>query len=93
MVASHPDVLVLCPSVPGSTPFAYNPLTMTMRFPAGVVSSVPSPSSGSSMQPGPQGQNLGQNQGQQGQGAQGRAWDEEPKPLLCSQYETLSDSE
>lgn len=21
------------------------------------------------------------------------AWDEEPKPLLCSQYETLSDSE
>uniref|UniRef100_A0A673Z3J2 Nuclear receptor corepressor 2 n=1 Tax=Salmo trutta TaxID=8032 RepID=A0A673Z3J2_SALTR len=26
-------------------------------------------------------------------GAQGRSWEEEPKPLLCSQYETLSDSE
>uniref|UniRef100_A0A674CR93 Nuclear receptor corepressor 2 n=1 Tax=Salmo trutta TaxID=8032 RepID=A0A674CR93_SALTR len=30
--------------------------------------------------------------GAQGLG-QGRAWEEEPKPLLCSQYETLSDSE
>uniref|UniRef100_A0A8V0ZYY4 Nuclear receptor corepressor 2 n=1 Tax=Gallus gallus TaxID=9031 RepID=A0A8V0ZYY4_CHICK len=26
-------------------------------------------------------------------GGQHHAWDEEPKPLLCSQYETLSDSE
>lgn len=26
-------------------------------------------------------------------GSQHHAWDEEPKPLLCSQYETLSDSE
>uniref|UniRef100_A0A8C9TBI6 Nuclear receptor corepressor 2 n=1 Tax=Scleropages formosus TaxID=113540 RepID=A0A8C9TBI6_SCLFO len=41
------------------------------------VVSAPSPSSA---QPGAQSQ-------------QGRGWDEEPKPLLCSQYETLSDSE
>uniref|UniRef100_A0A8C5CB31 Nuclear receptor corepressor 2 n=1 Tax=Gadus morhua TaxID=8049 RepID=A0A8C5CB31_GADMO len=32
--------------------------------------------------------------GQQGApGGQGRPWEEEAKPLLCSQYETLSDSE
>ncbi|XP_064210111.1 nuclear receptor corepressor 2 isoform X6 [Anguilla rostrata] len=62
------------PSSAGSTPFPCNPLTMTMRFPGGMVSSAQSPGQG------------------QGQG-QGRAWDEEPKPLLCSQYETLSDSE
>ncbi|KAJ8379899.1 hypothetical protein SKAU_G00006770 [Synaphobranchus kaupii] len=60
------------PSSTGSTPFPCNPLTMTMRYPGGLVSSG---------QPGAQGQ------------GQGRAWDEEPKPLLCSQYETLSDSE
>lgn len=59
------------------TPFPYNPLIM--RFPSGTVSSA-SPSSG-----------------QQGAPAAvqgGRPWgEEEPKPLLMSQYETLSDSE
>ncbi|KAG9354846.1 hypothetical protein JZ751_001559, partial [Albula glossodonta] len=71
------------PSSTGSTPFPCNPLTMTMRFPSGMVS-VPSPSSGQAGAPG-----QGQGQGQ----AQGRAWGEEPKPLLSSQYETLSDSD
>uniref|UniRef100_A0A8C7W2T5 Nuclear receptor corepressor 2 n=1 Tax=Oncorhynchus mykiss TaxID=8022 RepID=A0A8C7W2T5_ONCMY len=51
---------------------------LTMRFPGGMPVSAPSPSSGQL--------------GVQGLG-QGRAWEEEPKPLLCSQYETLSDSE
>uniref|UniRef100_A0A674CQS6 Nuclear receptor corepressor 2 n=1 Tax=Salmo trutta TaxID=8032 RepID=A0A674CQS6_SALTR len=51
---------------------------LTMRFPGGMPVSAPSPSSGQL--------------GAQGLG-QGRAWEEEPKPLLCSQYETLSDSE
>ncbi|XP_031426191.1 nuclear receptor corepressor 2 isoform X4 [Clupea harengus] len=65
------------PSSTGPTPFPYNPLTMTMRLPM-----VPGPA------PSPTQTN------QSGQGAsQGRAWEEEPKPLLCSQYETLSDSE
>uniref|UniRef100_A0A668A5X9 Nuclear receptor corepressor 2 n=1 Tax=Myripristis murdjan TaxID=586833 RepID=A0A668A5X9_9TELE len=67
------------PSSTGSTPYPCNPLTM--RFPSGMVSA-PSPSSG---QPGAQGQGSGP--------GQGRSWEEEPKPLLCSQYETLSDSE
>uniref|UniRef100_A0A4W5PAU9 Nuclear receptor corepressor 2 n=1 Tax=Hucho hucho TaxID=62062 RepID=A0A4W5PAU9_9TELE len=66
------------PSSTGPTPFPCNPLTM--RFPGGMPVSAPSPSSG---QLGAQGQGPGQ----------GRAWEEEPKPLLCSQYETLSDSE
>lgn len=52
-----------------------------MRFPSGTVSA-PSPSSG---QPGAQGPGMGP--------GQGRSWEEEPKPLLMSQYETLSDSE
>uniref|UniRef100_A0A665WK58 Nuclear receptor corepressor 2 n=1 Tax=Echeneis naucrates TaxID=173247 RepID=A0A665WK58_ECHNA len=69
------------PSSTGSapTPFPCNPLIM--RFPSGTVSA-PSPSSGQ--------------QGGQGPGSgpgQGRSWEEEPKPLLMSQYETLSDSE
>uniref|UniRef100_A0A8C7C9W5 Nuclear receptor corepressor 2 n=1 Tax=Oncorhynchus kisutch TaxID=8019 RepID=A0A8C7C9W5_ONCKI len=51
---------------------------LTMRFPGGMPVAAPSPSSGQL--------------GVQGLG-QGRAWEEEPKPLLCSQYETLSDSE
>uniref|UniRef100_A0A8C4IN46 Nuclear receptor corepressor 2 n=1 Tax=Dicentrarchus labrax TaxID=13489 RepID=A0A8C4IN46_DICLA len=69
------------PSSTGSTPtpFPCNPLIM--RFPSGTVSA-PSPSSG---QPGGQGPGLGP--------GQGRSWEEEPKPLLMSQYETLSDSE
>ncbi|KAK5932588.1 hypothetical protein CgunFtcFv8_004280 [Champsocephalus gunnari] len=67
------------PSSTGSTPtpFPCNPLIM--RFPSGTVSA-PSPSSGQLGGPVP------------GPG-QGRSWEEEPKPLLMSQYETLSDSE
>ncbi|KAG5280932.1 hypothetical protein AALO_G00065600 [Alosa alosa] len=65
------------PSSTGPTPFPYNPLTMTMRLPMG---------------PGPAPSPTQTNQSGQGAG-QGRAWEEEPKPLLCSQYETLSDSE
>uniref|UniRef100_A0AAQ5XIW4 Nuclear receptor corepressor 2 n=1 Tax=Amphiprion ocellaris TaxID=80972 RepID=A0AAQ5XIW4_AMPOC len=69
------------PSSAGSTPtpFPCNPLIM--RFPSGTMSAH-SPSSGQ--------------QGGQGPGSgpgQGRSWEEEPKPLLMSQYETLSDSE
>uniref|UniRef100_A0A665WKI8 Nuclear receptor corepressor 2 n=1 Tax=Echeneis naucrates TaxID=173247 RepID=A0A665WKI8_ECHNA len=67
------------PSSTAPTPFPCNPLIM--RFPSGTVSA-PSPSSGQ--------------QGGQGPGSgpgQGRSWEEEPKPLLMSQYETLSDSE
>ncbi|XP_055367301.1 nuclear receptor corepressor 2 isoform X4 [Betta splendens] len=69
------------PSSTGSTPtpFLCNPLTM--RLPSGTVSA-PSPSSGQL--------------GGQGPGSvpgQGRSWEDEPKPLLMSQYETLSDSE
>uniref|UniRef100_A0A8D3CQY0 Nuclear receptor corepressor 2 n=1 Tax=Scophthalmus maximus TaxID=52904 RepID=A0A8D3CQY0_SCOMX len=69
------------PSSTGSapTPFPCNPLIM--RFPSGTVST-PSPSPG---QPGGQGPGSGL--------GQGRSWEEEPKPLLMSQYETLSDSE
>uniref|UniRef100_A0A673A1N6 Nuclear receptor corepressor 2 n=1 Tax=Sphaeramia orbicularis TaxID=375764 RepID=A0A673A1N6_9TELE len=68
------------PSSTGSTPtpFPCNPLII--RFPSGTVSA-PSPSSGQ----GPQGPGSGP--------GQGRSWEEEPKPLLMSQYETLSDSE
>ncbi|KAF3851026.1 hypothetical protein F7725_012798 [Dissostichus mawsoni] len=67
------------PSSTGSTPtpFPCNPLIM--RFPSGTVSA-PSPASGQLGGPVP------------GPG-QGRSWEEEPKPLLMSQYETLSDSE
>ncbi|XP_057688811.1 nuclear receptor corepressor 2 isoform X2 [Corythoichthys intestinalis] len=67
------------PSSTGSTPtpFPCNPLIM--RFPGGTVS-VPSPSSG---------QPVGHVPAQ----GQGRAWDEEDKPLLMSQYSSLSDSE
>ncbi|KAM9744671.1 nuclear receptor corepressor 2 isoform 3-T4 [Menidia menidia] len=61
------------------TPFPCNPLLM--RFPSGTVSAH-SPSSG---QQGPPAPGLGP--------GQGRSWEEEPKPLLMSQYETLSDSE
>ncbi|CAB1321843.1 unnamed protein product, partial [Coregonus sp. 'balchen'] len=50
---------------------------LTMRFPSGM------PVSNSSPTP----------SGQLGAQGQGRSWEEEPKPLLCSQYETLSDSE
>ncbi|XP_038152559.1 nuclear receptor corepressor 2-like, partial [Cyprinodon tularosa] len=50
---------------------------LIMRFPSGTVSAH-SPSSGQQGGPGP---------------GQGRSWEEEPKPLLSSQYETLSDSE
>lgn len=54
-----------------------------MRFPSGTVSAT-SPSSGQQGAPAP---GLGAGQG-------GRPWgEEEPKPLLMSQYETLSDSE
>uniref|UniRef100_A0A674PDY8 Nuclear receptor corepressor 2 n=1 Tax=Takifugu rubripes TaxID=31033 RepID=A0A674PDY8_TAKRU len=69
------------PSSTGSTPtpFPCNPLVM--RFPSGTMSA-PSPSS---TQPGVQGQGLVP--------GQGRSWEEAPKPLLMSQYETLSDSE
>uniref|UniRef100_A0A3P9AIK9 Nuclear receptor corepressor 2 n=1 Tax=Esox lucius TaxID=8010 RepID=A0A3P9AIK9_ESOLU len=51
---------------------------LTMRFPSGMPASAPPPSPSS---------------GQLGAQGPGRAWEEEPKPLLCSQYETLSDSE
>lgn len=61
------------------TPFPCNPLIM--RFPSGTVSA-PSPSAS---QPGVQAPGMG--------AGQGRSWEEEPKPLLMSQYETLSDSE
>uniref|UniRef100_A0A672JLZ3 Nuclear receptor corepressor 2 n=1 Tax=Salarias fasciatus TaxID=181472 RepID=A0A672JLZ3_SALFA len=64
------------------TPFPCNPLIM--RFPSGTVSAH-SPSSG--QQGGQQGPGSGPGPGQ------GRSWEEEPKPLLMSQYETLSDSE
>uniref|UniRef100_A0A7N5ZYF1 Nuclear receptor corepressor 2 n=1 Tax=Anabas testudineus TaxID=64144 RepID=A0A7N5ZYF1_ANATE len=69
------------PSSTGSTPtpFPCNPLIM--RFPSGTASA-PSPSSG-------QLAGLGSGSGP----GQGRSWEEEPKPLLSSQYETLSDSE
>uniref|UniRef100_A0A8C8K180 Nuclear receptor corepressor 2 n=1 Tax=Oncorhynchus tshawytscha TaxID=74940 RepID=A0A8C8K180_ONCTS len=50
---------------------------LTMRFPSGMPVSNPSPTPS----------------GQIGAQGQGRSWEEEPKPLLCSQYETLSDSE
>uniref|UniRef100_A0A8C5ELJ4 Nuclear receptor corepressor 2-like n=1 Tax=Gouania willdenowi TaxID=441366 RepID=A0A8C5ELJ4_GOUWI len=61
------------------TPFPCNPLIM--RFPSG-TGTAHSPSSGQQGAPGP------------GAGpAQSRSWEEEPKPLLMSQYETLSDSE
>ncbi|RXN14706.1 nuclear receptor corepressor 2-like protein [Labeo rohita] len=69
------------PSSTGPTPFPCNPLTMQMRLPSGMMSGPsPSPTQQGASAP-PQGQN------------QPRAWEEEPKPLLCSQYETLSDSE
>uniref|UniRef100_A0A3Q0SM03 Nuclear receptor corepressor 2 n=1 Tax=Amphilophus citrinellus TaxID=61819 RepID=A0A3Q0SM03_AMPCI len=63
------------------TPFPCNPLIM--RFPSGTVSAH-SPSSG---QQGSQGPGLGPGQGRPSWG------EEEHKPLLVSQYETLSDSE
>ncbi|XP_076852056.1 nuclear receptor corepressor 2-like, partial [Brachyhypopomus gauderio] len=66
------------PSSAGSTPFPCNPFTMQMCLPSGVMSG-PSPSP--------------THPGLTGPAHQGRTWDEEPKPLLCSQYETLSDSE
>lgn len=69
------------PSSAGSTPTPYPCNLLTMRFPSGTVSAH-SPSSG---QQGAQGLGSGS--------AQGRSWEEEPKPLLMSQYETLSDSE
>ncbi|XP_068767951.1 nuclear receptor corepressor 2 isoform X17 [Struthio camelus] len=65
------------PSSAGSTPFPYNPLTM--RLPSGVVTAAAA-APAASLPPG-------------AAGSQHHAWDEEPKPLLCSQYETLSDSE
>ncbi|NWX97085.1 NCOR2 protein, partial [Nothoprocta ornata] len=65
------------PSSAGSTPFPYNPLTM--RLPSGVVTAAAA-APAATLPPG-------------AAGAQHHAWDEEPKPLLCSQYETLSDSE
>uniref|UniRef100_A0A3Q2Q4D6 Nuclear receptor corepressor 2 n=1 Tax=Fundulus heteroclitus TaxID=8078 RepID=A0A3Q2Q4D6_FUNHE len=61
----------------GSTPTPYPFSPLIMRFPSGAVSAH-SPSSGQQGGPGP---------------GQGRSWEEEPKPLLVSQYETLSDSE
>lgn len=61
----------------GSTPFPYNPLTM--RLPTGLVAAAPPPPPASV----PQGNSNSQHHG----------WEEEPKPLLVSQYETLSDSE
>ncbi|TRY98024.1 hypothetical protein DNTS_008744 [Danionella cerebrum] len=68
-------------ALPGPTPFPCNPLTMQMRLPGGIMSGPsPSPTHPGASAP-PQGQ------------TQPRSWDEEPKPLLCSQYETLSDSE
>uniref|UniRef100_A0A8C1QTQ5 Nuclear receptor corepressor 2 n=1 Tax=Cyprinus carpio TaxID=7962 RepID=A0A8C1QTQ5_CYPCA len=69
------------PSSTGPTPFPCNPLTMQMRLPSGMMSGPsPSPTQQGTSAP-PQGQ------------TQPRTWEEEPKPLLCSQYETLSDSE
>uniref|UniRef100_A0A8C2I405 Nuclear receptor corepressor 2 n=1 Tax=Cyprinus carpio TaxID=7962 RepID=A0A8C2I405_CYPCA len=69
------------PSSTGPTPFPCNPLTMQMRLPSGMMSGPsPSPTQQGASAP-PQGQ------------TQPRTWEEEPKPLLCSQYETLSDSE
>uniref|UniRef100_A0A8C1NSK6 Nuclear receptor corepressor 2 n=1 Tax=Cyprinus carpio TaxID=7962 RepID=A0A8C1NSK6_CYPCA len=69
------------PSSTGPTPFPCNPLTMQMRLPSGMMSGPsPSPTQQGVSAP-PQGQ------------TQPRTWEEEPKPLLCSQYETLSDSE
>uniref|UniRef100_A0A670KEA2 Nuclear receptor corepressor 2 n=1 Tax=Podarcis muralis TaxID=64176 RepID=A0A670KEA2_PODMU len=65
------------PSSAGSTPFPYNPLTM--RLPTGLVAAAPPPPPASV----PQGNSNSQHHG----------WEEEPKPLLVSQYETLSDSE
>ncbi|KAJ6656603.1 hypothetical protein lerEdw1_003490 [Lerista edwardsae] len=50
---------------------------LTMRLPTGLVTAAPPPSSI------PQG----------GANSQHPGWEEEPKPLLVSQYETLSDSE
>uniref|UniRef100_A0A671TET8 Nuclear receptor corepressor 2 n=1 Tax=Sparus aurata TaxID=8175 RepID=A0A671TET8_SPAAU len=67
------------PSSTGSTPTPYPCNPLIMRIPSGTVSA-PSPSSG---QPGAPGLGPGQ----------GRSWEDEPKPLLMSQYETLSDSE
>uniref|UniRef100_A0AAY4DDY3 Nuclear receptor corepressor 2 n=1 Tax=Denticeps clupeoides TaxID=299321 RepID=A0AAY4DDY3_9TELE len=64
------------PSSTGSTPFPYNPLTMTMRLPGSMPTPSPTQTSQSA-----------------GGVGQGRSWEDEPKPLLCSQYETLSDSE
>lgn len=52
-----------------------------MRLPSGIMSA-PSPSP---THPGASAPTQGQ--------TQPRTWEEEPKPLLCSQYETLSDSE
>ncbi|XP_067163355.1 nuclear receptor corepressor 2 isoform X11 [Apteryx mantelli] len=51
---------------------------LTMRLPSGVVTAAAAPAA--SLPPG-------------AGGSQHHAWDEEPKPLLCSQYETLSDTE
>uniref|UniRef100_A0A8B9H546 Nuclear receptor corepressor 2 n=1 Tax=Astyanax mexicanus TaxID=7994 RepID=A0A8B9H546_ASTMX len=66
------------PSSAGSTPFPCNPFTMQMRLPGGMMPGhSPSPT-----QPGAPGPSQSQ-----------RPWEEEPKPLLCSQYETLSDSD
>uniref|UniRef100_A0A8D0H9Y0 Uncharacterized protein n=1 Tax=Sphenodon punctatus TaxID=8508 RepID=A0A8D0H9Y0_SPHPU len=50
---------------------------LTIRLPTGVVTAAPPPPAI------PQGSSNNQH----------HAWEEEPKPLLCSQYETLSDSE
>ncbi|MEQ2157939.1 hypothetical protein GOODEAATRI_006989 [Goodea atripinnis] len=61
----------------GSTPTPFPCNPLTMRYSSGTVSAH-SPSSGQ--------------QGGLGPGP-GRSWEEEPKPLLVSQYETLSDSE
>uniref|UniRef100_A0A8C6Q107 Nuclear receptor corepressor 2 n=1 Tax=Nothobranchius furzeri TaxID=105023 RepID=A0A8C6Q107_NOTFU len=61
------------------TPILCNPLTM--RFHSGTVSA----HSPSSVSQGGQGPMSGS--------GHARSWDEEPKPLLMSQYETLSDSE
>lgn len=69
------------PSSTGPTPFPCNPLTMGMRLPSGIMPG-PSPSP---THPGASAPTQGQ--------TQPRTWEEEPKPLLCSQYETLSDSE
>ncbi|ETE63760.1 Nuclear receptor corepressor 2, partial [Ophiophagus hannah] len=63
-------------SMPGSTPFPYNPLTV--RLSTGVVTGPPPPTATVL---------------QGNSGTQNHGWEEEPKPLLVSQYETLSDSE